>query len=141
MIPTYCEPKRRRRRQTINIDLGVVGTKRARRALLYLVCSHSIAHIVQHRFRIWSEVLQKALWKYTSCSYLHGGLPSNCKMGACRGEGGCPIMNKRQKGPILRRAFVPPFDKVHAFGAIHKPRGQILEICLSPSPFVYTFIK
>ena len=50
MIPTYCEPKRRRRRQTINIDLGVVGTKRARRALLYLVCSHSIAHIIQLRF-------------------------------------------------------------------------------------------
>ena len=46
-IPTYCEPKRRRR-QTINIDLGVV--LRELGALLYLVCSHSIAHIIQLRF-------------------------------------------------------------------------------------------
>ena len=47
-VPTYCEPKRRRRRQTINIDLGVV--LRELGALLYLVCSHSIAHIIQLRF-------------------------------------------------------------------------------------------
>ena len=57
-IPTYCEPKRRRRRQTINIDLGVVGTKRGRSSALFSLLTfhcthHSTSFFAQHNNNLY----------------------------------------------------------------------------------------